>query len=239
MSQGNQDILMKLLHWITSTILLWACMPFAAYAEEPMKPPLEIGARGAYSQVTFFRGGGVEGVTNLKYRSGFAFGISTQYWLHAKDFMQFGIQPELLFVRRGAEAEYEGLVVGVFQLSYLEVPVLGRVLFPLSGPVSPYIVAGPRLGLLLSAETTDANGNVRDSSDSTNTFDFGFSAGAGAVFQVSSRVMLSLEGRYDQSLMNRLDFEGEEVTNDQRHRAFFLMLGVSMGVGSPARTAAP
>jgi opacity protein-like surface antigen len=114
----------------------------------------------------------------------------------------------------------------------MEFPVLGRVSVGLAGPVSPYIVVGPRFGLLLSAESIDVNGNARDESDGTNTLDVGFSAGAGALIQVGSRVMLSIEGRYDQSLMNRLDLDGEEVTNDQRHRAFFLMLGVSMGIGA-------
>jgi opacity protein-like surface antigen len=148
--------------------------------------------------------------------------------------MHLGVQPELLFVRRGAEGELDGRIVAVWQLSYLEFPVLGRVSFPLFGSISPYIVAGPRFGLLLSAKTTDINGYVQDSSDSTNTFDFGFSAGTGAVFQVGSRVMLSLEARYDQSLMNRIKLSGDEVTNDQRHRAFFLLLGVSMGIGDAA-----
>lgn len=199
--------------------------------------PLEVGTRAAYGRVTFFRGGGVKGVTTLKYRSGFAFGIFTQYRLSAMERIHVGVQPELLFARRGAEAEYEDLIIGAWQLSYLELPILGRALFPLSGPVEPYVVAGPRFGVLLSSESIDFNGNVRDESDATNTFDFGFSAGAGVVVHVGSRVMLTIEGRYDQSLMNRIDSR-VDTTADQRHRAFFLLLGVSMGVGGAAPASA-
>lgn len=224
--------------WATLLIFFWFGMPSTLHADERMVSPFELGARGAYSRVTLFRGSDSQGAGKLRSRNSFAAGLSSYYGLHATEWVYLGAQPELLFVRRGAEAEYEGLVVGIFQHSYLELPILGHVRFPLSGTVSPYIVAGPRLGLLLRAETTDANGNVRDSSDSTSSFDVGFSAGAGALIHVSSRVMLTIEGRYDQSLTNRLKPDGEEGANDQRHRAFFLMLGVSMGIGDPAPASA-
>jgi opacity protein-like surface antigen len=230
---------MRLLPWATILVLLLLGTPSTVHADDLTASPFEVGATAAYSRVTFFRGSGFQGAGKLRSRNSFATGLFSHYRLHVTERMHLGIQPELLFVRRGAKGEYEGVILGSWQLNYIELPVLGRVLFPLSGPVSPYIVAGPRLGLLVSAETTDANGNVQDSSDETNTFDVGFSAGVGALIQVGSRVMLTIEGRYDQSLMNRLDFDGEEVTNDQRHRAFFLMLGVSMGIGSPTRTSAP
>jgi opacity protein-like surface antigen len=229
---------MRAMQWIVIFVAIWFAIP-AASAEEQTPSALELGARTAYGQVTLFRGSGIQGNTNLQYRSGFAFGISSYLRLRSVDLVHLGAQADLLFVRRGAEVESAGAIINTFQLSYVELPVLGRVSLGLAGPVSPYVVVGPRFGLLLSAESIDVNGNVRDESDGTNTVDVGFSAGAGALIYVGSRMMLTIEGRYDQSLMNRLDFDGGEVTNDQRHRAFFLMLGVSMGLGSAAHTAVP
>jgi opacity protein-like surface antigen len=225
---------MRPLQWIIVLMLLWIGFP-RAYAD---RQTLELGARATYGQVTLFRGSDIQSNTTLEYRNGFAFGISARRALHRAARMHFGVESDLLFVRRGAEVESAGVIINTFQLSYLEIPVLGRALLPLSGPVEPYIVAGPRFGLLLSSESIDFNGNVRDESDATHTFDFGFSAGAGAAVQVGSRTTLTIEGRYDQSLMNRIDFHSEEVTNDQRHRAFFLLLGVSMGIGGAAAASA-
>jgi opacity protein-like surface antigen len=229
---------MRSLRWIVLLILLGSGIP-CAHAEDQSQFSFDLGTKAAYGRVNFFRGSGIQGETDLKYRSGFAFGVTSHSRLHRTGRIHFGVQPELLFVRRGAEAEYEGVILGTFRLSYLELPVFGRALFSLSNAVSPYIIAGPRFGLLLSATNTNAFGNERDESDGTNTLDFGFSVGAGALIHIGSRTILTIESRYDQSLMNRLDFDGEEVTNDQRHRAFFLMLGVSMGIGSPKRTSAP
>ena len=225
---------MRLFSWILLSILLSFSLAATAHADKQTDFPFEVGAKAAYSRITFFRGSGIQGAGKLRSRNSFAAGLSSHYRLHTTKRVHLGVQPELLFVRRGADGELDGRIVAAWHLSYLEVPALGRVSFPLSGSVSPYIVAGPRFGLLLSAETTDVNGNVQDGSDSTNTFDFGFSAGAGAVFHVGSGIMVSIDGRYDQSLLNRIKLSTDEVTNDQRHRAFFLMLGVSMGIGAPA-----
>lgn len=227
---------MKPLPWIALSMLLWVNMPLAAHADDATGPSLVLGATGAYGRVTFFRGSDVQGIAKLRSRNGFAFGISSQYRLYATGPVQLGVHSELLYTRRGVRVEYEGSDSG-YRLDYLELPILGRTLFSLSGPIQPYIVVGPRIGLLLSAERIDANGNVQDDSDSTNTFDLGFNAGAGAVFHASSHVMLSIEARYDQSLMNRIDSR-VDTTADQRHRAFFLLLGVSMGVGGAAPASA-
>lgn len=229
---------MKLLRCIGLPILLWIGLPSAAHANDQETPPFDLGVTAAYGRVTFFRGSGIEGAGKLRSKDGFAFGISAHYRLHTADPIRFGIHSDLLFVRRGVRYEYQGDDLGSDQLSYLEIPVLVRVRIPPFRPVAPYIVVGPRFGLLLSAESTDANGNVQDESDQTNTLDVGFSAGAGALIQVGSRMMFTIEGRYDQSLMNRLDFDGEEVTNDQRHRAFFLIFGVSMGIKGAAPASA-
>jgi opacity protein-like surface antigen len=228
---------MRFLLWTTLSILFFGT-PLTAHADGWTFPSVEVGARAAYSRITFFRGSGVQGSGKLRSKNGFAGGLSSHYELHATETVRLGVQAEILFAQRGAKGEYEGRIIGDWQLNYLELPVLGRFLLPVSSAFGPYIVAGPRFGLLLSAESTDVNGNARDESDGTNKFDVGFSVGAGALFHAGSRMVLSLEGRYDQSLMNRID-DSVDTTADQRHRAFFLMLGVSMGIGSPTRTSAP
>lgn len=228
---------MKLLRCIGFLVLLWIGLSSAAHANEQTVPLFELGVTGAYGRVTFFRGNGIEGAGQLRSKNGFAFGLFARYPFFTADRIHLGVHSDLLFVRRGVRYEYQGDALGSDQLSYLELPVLMRVLLPRLRPVAPYVVVGPRLGLLLSAESTDVNGNVQDESDQTNTLDVGFSAGAGALIHVGSRVMLSIEGRYDQSLMNRID--DSDTMADQRHRAFFLMLGASMGIGSRTRTSVP
>lgn len=230
---------MTVMRGVAITVLLSFLLPIPLHAAPLEETTLEIGAKAAYGHVTFFRGGGIQGVSTLKYRSGFAIGLFCHHAILATERLNLGVQPELLFVRRGAELEYQGAIVDTVVLDYLDVPVLARAFYPISDSINPYIIAGPRFGVLLGGTSKDVNGTVRDRSDSTNSFDIGITAGVGALIPVGTRFVLTLEGRYDQSLVNSVKASGEEVTNDQRHRAFFLMLGVSMGIGSPSRPSGP
>lgn len=221
---------MRLTQVINVLFLLGICMPVTSHADVSSSPSVELGAKGGYALVTLYRGNGVQGSSQIRARNSFLAGVSSLLTMYVTDQVQLGAQAELLMVRRGAEAEANGLVVTSYDFNYLELPAMGRVKLPVSSWIEPYAVVGPRFGFLLRVESTDINGNVRDESDGTNKFDLGISAGLGALFHVGSRTMLSLEARYDQSVMNRID-ASVETSADQRHRAFFLIFGASIGVG--------
>ena len=55
----------------------------------------------------------------------------------------FSVQPQLLFVQKGAKIREAG-VEGTVTLDYVEVPILGVVSFPQQGPIIPLSTQAPR-----------------------------------------------------------------------------------------------
>jgi hypothetical protein len=122
--------------------------------------------------------------------------------------------------------EFEGAYVGNFRAKYLEVPILGRIESPAFGPAAFYAVAGPSLGILLSAKSGDMNGNTADAED-TSRLDVALAAGLGATVTVTSRIAVNLETRYVHGLLTVDDTGESEIEN----RGILFSLGVSASFG--------
>lgn len=85
---------------------------------------------------------------------------------------KMGIQPELLYSRLGGNGG-----ATTVKTDYLSIPVFFRYnVFR-----QFHLLAGPQLGLLLSAKSTDSSG-TRDIMDLFNSFDFGGVVAAGVDF---------------------------------------------------------
>lgn len=99
----------------------------------------------------------------------------------------FALQPELLYVQKGAQVETEfsfqgqtQTITSTLQLSYLELPVLAKLQVPLSGPVSPNVFAGPSVGInVASSQETESGGQSESEDVEVSGTDFGLTVGAG------------------------------------------------------------
>jgi outer membrane protein with beta-barrel domain len=114
------------------------------------------------------------------------------------------VQPEILFVTKGTSlgtvdlTDQNGTVVGtadlVMKLDYLEFPVLVRLALPAMGDASPYVVAGPAVGVRLSQKLT-LSGFGSSESHVANSADLGVALGAG-ITMGRGHIRGSFETRY-------------------------------------------
>jgi hypothetical protein len=189
-----------------------------------MKKLLLTGIVMAFALCSFAQGisGGVKaGLTlaNQKYSSdGFSLDTKAKPGIHGGVFAvvmiteNFGIQPELLFTMQGANWDFQG-DDGKFKYNYLTLPVLFR--YNITEMISVH--AGPQLGLLLSAELEEEDGDTEDWKDSTKGMDFGAAGGVEVVLPNG----LGFGGRYVIGLSNVAD-DPDFDDLDIKNRAFQL-----------------
>ena len=120
---------------------------------------------------------------------------------------------EILYTQKGTKLEGQidpgtGTPVKATQtesVSTLEFPLLAKAKFG-AGMVKPIILAGPSVGIVLTAEEKlEAEGlgsQTTDTKDNTSSIDFGIVAGAGVEIKVAPMVSLTGEARYQLGLSN-------------------------------------
>jgi len=149
------------------------------------------------------------------------------------------IQPEILYSRRGLSYhEYDDETVNVtgrFEVDYVEVPVLIKYGF-LSGPVKPFVYAGPSFAYLLKAwQGYDVNNLTGDEPDYEYRYvmdenikktELAGVFGAGVDIRLP-KVVLSLEGRYHLGLSNVFE-PGEDAPDitSLKHKGFSVLVGI-------------
>lgn len=168
-------------------------------------------------------------------RSGFVGGVHGRFDLTP----MIGVQPELLFVRKGAKLFSTNVTIGgttfgsvgtTLDVDYLEIPVLLRLSAPNTGPVGLHLLGGPVASFKLDEKlsTTGLIGVSLDS-DQVKTSDFGLALGAGATIRNGGMNLLA-EGRYTFGLSNVSDLPfGGEVKNG----SFYAMAGLEFPLGAP------
>ncbi len=114
------------------------------------------------------------------------------------------IQPEVLFAMKGTNGDVG--VPGVedsLRLTYLDVPVLLRLIVPTTAKAAPFVYAGPTFGFPMSAKETVkvASGmtDERDFESDLKSLEVGIAFGGGVQFR-----RLSIEARFTQGLTNIL-----------------------------------
>jgi hypothetical protein len=117
------------------------------------------------------------------------------------------VQTGLRFVMKGASSTGANGTAYVDKLNYLEIPLLLKVTFPLT-EVSPYLLAGPVLGINMSAnEDATPNGGTTQTTDLgpfiTGT-DFGLLFGGGVAFKIAPKIDLFAQFGYSLGLSNIL-----------------------------------
>jgi hypothetical protein len=176
-------------------------------------------------------------VFDTENRTGFVGGVYAGFDLTP----MIGLQPELLFVRKGAKLyEYTGDVLGIpvsesvtLDVDYLELPVLLRVSLPVAEPLGVRLLAGPVASLKLdeSLSTSGLFGYSLDS-DQIKTADIGIAAGA-ALAMRSGNLRIVGEGRYTFGLTNVSDLsvEGVSLGGDVKNGSIYLMAGLEFLFG--------
>jgi hypothetical protein len=153
-----------------------------------------------------------------------------------------GIQPELLFVRKGAklfstDVEVGGIPLGeigtTLDVDYVEVPLLLRVSLPVADPLGVRLLAGPVASIKVNEKlsTTGLIGYSLDS-DQVKTADFGIAAGAAVALRHGTFALVG-EGRYTFGLTNISDLSIADVSfgGDVKNGSFYAMAGLEFLFG--------
>jgi hypothetical protein len=148
-----------------------------------------------------------------------------------------GIQPELLFVRKGARLLSTDVTIGGIHLGaekltldvdYVEVPVLLRFAVPTAGPVGLRLLAGP-VASIKANEQLSAGGLIdySYSSNEIKSADFGIAAGAAVAIHTGNLAVVG-EGRYTFGLTNVSDLP---FGGDIKNGSIYAMAGLEFGFG--------
>ena len=169
------------------------------------------------------------GVTKSS-RTGFKFGALVEIGFTP----MIAIQIEPMFVT-GAGSELSSTFgKATLKLSYLELPILFKFKVPVSGPVRPYVFAGPNIGFVMSAKVlNEPNGltsNETDQKDFTSSILFAFDFGAGAGFNVAPLTTVILDVRYSLGLSNLLNEKGGSANQSIKTNGFQIVAGVMFGL---------
>ncbi len=124
------------------------------------------------------------------------------------------IRPGLRYVMKGFSSGGNG-VTYTDRLSYLEIPLLLKVRLPLA-KVKPYFMAGPTLGIQLSASEEATNGVQTQESDAGQVFesvDFGLFFGSGMDFKVAANTEMFFGAGYSLGLSNVVKLPGVTAKN--------------------------
>ena len=144
-----------------------------------------------------------------------------------------GVEADILYVMSGTKLEGDVRTpTGVVKLtqtekvSFLQIPVLLVGKFQTKSIVSPYVYAGPALGIVLSAKTlVEAPGyesSETDSKSEVNSTDFALVFGGGAEFMVAKKIGITADVRYSLGLSDLSKDENSKV----KSRNFMFFAGV-------------
>jgi hypothetical protein len=136
------------------------------------------------------------------------------------------LQPELLYVRMGAEYEIDEDNGVKWQLDYIQLPVLLKLSIVPAGPIRPFIYAGGYGSYLLKAKGIMTVGGVDEAADLTDDYpkiDYGAVGGVGLAFKLPG-IAISIEGRYNYGLKNIIvdPLPGESLKN----RSMMALVGI-------------
>lgn len=159
--------------------------------------------------------GGDDAPDDLNRRTGFLAGAFVQL-----DFAgPFALQPEVLYVQKGAEREDDlqgTTVTTTTKLDYIEVPVLAKFQLPVTGPFSPNLFAGPTAGFNVTSEAEVEGGGQSETEDIENTSstEFGVVFGVGGDFGIGAGT-ISVDARYGLGLTSVDDSDADQSINNQ------------------------
>lgn len=166
-----------------------------------------------------------------KYLQGYCFGAFLSL-----NFGPIGIQPEVLYSRRGMEAQVlldpsdpASLAQARMTLDYIEIPLLVRLNIIPAGPVKFYVFGGPSYGFLQKAKVRLTYMGMSEEEDIKDDFKnkaLAAVGGLGLDIKIPLLFKVSVDARYHYGLGNILS-EGSSVPTDKaRNTGFSVLLGI-------------
>jgi hypothetical protein len=223
--------------------------------------PLKFGIRGGLNLANFnediFQSGmySSSGLTlpvgvDQSMRNTFGFGGFLEYWINPTVAIQFNgmynMKGVLVDINinttvnvMGINFDVNGNVEDIVALSYLSFPILGKIVFGKEGAIRPYLLAGPEIGFLLSAEeqgegkmTVTAMGTSQtesidetiDIKDDLESTEFALNFGGGVVIPMGN-TNLFLDARYGLGL-TKINKESGAGVNDVKNNIIYINLGI-------------
>ncbi len=148
----------------------------------------------------------------------------------------FALEMDGFYAPKGAWASD-----GTLKISYVEVPVLAKVMLPLQGwRVRPALFAGPYLALKTGCTIAGYPTPSSPSSDCDSPqagwplkrTDYGVTVGGSAAFPLAAGIQGQIEARYDRGLAVVEPTAGSDV----RTRSFALLAGIAIPFGRDVRS---
>jgi len=184
----------------------------------------------SFSQIGFGRGikGGLvtstftgDDATDAMRRTGYIAGVFMNFGLGP-----LGIQPEILYVMKGAdfEDEEEGVPINVrFKIGYIEIPILAKLTISALPAFKLFVFGGPSVALLVSAKGETEIGSTTleiDIKDDLKNFDVGLVLGVGVGLS-----RLTFDVRYIMG-SSSIDDTGDE--DDLKNSVLAATVGISL-----------
>jgi hypothetical protein len=150
-------------------------------------------------------------------------------------FGRLGIQPELLYVTKGAKMTEDDGTGEEFEMSldvdYIAIPVMLHLPLTSGSSFTPYLMAGPEfafeMGCELSAEGLSVDCDEGEGFE-RKSFDMGIGAGGGFAFAMGPGALL-FEGRWTHGMTNLLDTDVEDES--AKNRSLYITAGYSIPLG--------
>jgi opacity protein-like surface antigen len=138
-----------------------------------------------------------------------------------------GVEVEPMYLQKGSDISVTGATASI-TANYIEIPAMLTYTFETGqGQIEPYVMAGPSLGIRLSATQTVNNVDT-DVKDQTSSTDFGATFGAGARYPLGMS-RLFLEARYAFGFSNILNAPGN--TSTVKTHGFMIFAGITFPFG--------
>jgi hypothetical protein len=181
----------------------------AASAQESSK---YLGIKGGLNYVKLYG----DNVDDAKFMPSFAIGGFYQCEINPR----FAISPEIYYSVKGAKDDLTDLNL---KLSYIDIPVLFKLMFPTESTAKPCVYAGGYLAFLMSAKIDDF-----DVKDQTKSTDAGLVVGASVDLMLKEgKQLVNLDFRFTRGLINLDDDGGEDKVYNGGFQ-FLLGWGFSM-----------
>ena len=201
-----------------------------AAAAIPARAGITFGVKGGLNNSKIVFSPAID-MPGQKYLQGYCFGAFLSL-----NFGPIGIQPEILYSRRGMEAQVlldpldpASLAQARIMLDYIEIPLLVRLNIIPAGPVKLYILGGPSYGFLQKARVRMTYMGMSEEEDIKSDFKSNALAAVGGLgldIKIPLLFKVSIDARYHYGLGNILS-EGSTVPTDKaRNTGFSLLLGI-------------
>ncbi|RFT16431.1 MAG: hypothetical protein OP8BY_1609 [Candidatus Saccharicenans subterraneus] len=212
------------------TLVISLILLFMALAASPARALVTFGVKGGLNNSKIVFSPAID-MPGQKYLQGYCFGAFLSL-----NFGPIGLQPEVLYSRRGMEAQVlldptdpASLAQARLMLDYIEIPLLVRLNIIPAGPVKFYIFGGPSYGFLQKAKVRMTYMGTSEEEDIKSDFRSNALAAVGGLgldIKIPLLFKVSVDARYHYGLGNILS-EGSSVPTDKaRNTGFSVLLGI-------------